>query len=265
MGFFSRHSEFYDFVRGTQHFRVTTDTAPLVYAGQTYAPLAGMKRSAIVLTQELEKAALQITVPYTFELLAIFRPTPPMQVVSVAVYRLPKGDTTAACIWSGVIIEVEDADESSASIHCAGGLATMTNNGLRRKCQRACPLRLYGSGLGQCNKDRSTVRTDGVLSLATATTIKAAGFATKPDGWFDGGLVEWSIGVATERRFVVSHIGDTLQLLTPCALAAGQVVAAYPGCDHTAAGGCTKLDNLVNYGGQLYIPLKNPMGNDPIY
>lgn len=265
MGLFSRHSELYDFARGPQHWYYTSDGGDVVYAGVTYAAQPGLKRNAIVLTQELEKAALQITVPWDFPLLAIYRPTPPSQRVTVTVRRLAKGATTAAIAWTGVVTDVSDPDEHSSILDCAGGLSQLTANGLRRKWQGGCPLTVYGSGLGQCNKPMADVRTDGTVTGGTGTTVQAAAFATHPDGWFNGGFISWQVGVATEMRFVVTHVGNTLNLLTPAVLAVGQSVAAYPGCDHTVLGGCTKLNNVPNYGGQLYLPVKNPMGNNPIF
>jgi uncharacterized phage protein (TIGR02218 family) len=265
MGLFTRYSEFYDFTRGAQHWRHTSDVRDVVYQTQSYIATAGLKRSEIVLTQELEKAALQITVPWDFPLLDIYRPAPPLQKVTVGVYRLAKGATTAEAIWTGIVTDINDADESSATIQCAGGLAMLTNNGLHRKWQKGCPLVLYGTGLGQCNKPKSDVRLDGVITGSTGTTLQAAEWAGKPTGWFDGGFIEWSIGEVTDRRFIVSHVGNTLHLLTPVSLPVGAVIPAYPGCDHTDAGGCTKLNNNVNFGGQKYIPLKNPMTGDLIY
>ena len=47
----------------------------------------------------------------------------------------------------------------------------------------------------------------------------------------------------------------------------GPVAAiAYPGCDHTRLGelGCAGFGNIPNYGGQDWIPLKNPMGGSAI-
>ena len=265
MSLFNRYSEFYDFTRGTQHWRHTTDARDVDYVGQTYVATPGMKRSAIVLTQELEKAALQITVPWDFPLLSIYRPTPPLQKVTVGVYRLAKGAPTAEALWTGIVMTLDDVGDSSATIQCAGGLAMLTNNGLHRKWQKGCPLVLYGGGLGQCNKSPVDVRVDGTVTLSTGTTLKAAAWAGQVDTWFSGGFIEWSTGVVTDRRFVVNHIGDTLSLLTPASIPVGTPVAAYPGCDHTDAGGCTKLANNINYGGQKYIPLKNPMGGDPIF
>ncbi len=265
MGWFARHSEFYDFARGAEHWRYTTDAAAVVYASQTYAPQPGMKRSAIVLTQELEKAALQITVPWDFPLLEIYRPTPPSQRVSVTVYRLAKGATTATIAWQGVVTDIDDPDEHSSTLNCAGGMAMLTAQGLIRNWQKACPLALYGVGRGQCNKDPESVRTNATVTGGSGTTLQAAEFASQSDGWFTGGFIRWQVGLATELRFIVSHVGDTLGLLTPATIPVGTAVATYPGCDHTVLGGCTKLANTDNYGGQLYIPDKNPMGGDPIF
>jgi hypothetical protein len=65
---------------------------------------------------------------------------------------------------------------------------------------------------------------------------------------------------------VIDHVGDTLTLLTPASIPPGTPVAAYSGCDHTdGPGGCAKYENNLNYGGQKWIPLKNPQGNNRIF
>lgn len=266
MGLFTRHSEFYDFARGAQHWRYTTDDRVLVYQAQTYAPQPGMKRDSIVLSQEIEKAALKITVPWDFPLLAIYRPTPPSQRVTATVYSLRKGTATADIVWTGVVTDIEDPDEHTSALHCAGGIAALATNGLNRKNQKACDRVLYGAGRGQCNKDPESVRSNATITGGSGVVLQAAAFAAQPAGWFNGGFIRWTTADgATEVRSVVSHVGDTCNLMTPHTLAVGALVAAYPGCDHTVLGGCTKLNNVINYGGQLYIPLKNPMGGDPIF
>ncbi len=88
----------------------------------------------------------------------------------------------------------------------------------------------------------------------------------RADGDFNGGYIQYQIGAAVERRYVTAHAGDTLTLLTPADIPVGTIVSAYSGCDHTTgAGGCAKFDNITNFGGQENIPLKNPMGSNPIF
>lgn len=60
-------------------------------------------------------------------------------------------------------------------------------------------------------------------------------------------------------------MGTVLTLLRPAQLPAGTVVATYPGDDHTLTTCDQKFNNAVNYGGDPFIPQKNPMGSDPIY
>jgi hypothetical protein len=47
-------------------------------------------------------------------------------------------------------------------------------------------------------------------------------------------------------------------------LAVGLVVTAYPGCNRSMTN-CIAFGNLLNYGGQPYIPTVNPMNGNPVY
>lgn len=259
MSLFSRYVEIYDFARGVDHWRYTEADRAIVVETQTYAPVPGLKRGRITRSGEENKSGLEITAPLSLDLLALWRPYPPTERVTLRLRRVRKSDGVVSQAFSGVVSDVED-DEHGATLRCQTHMAAMAGNGLRRNWQIACPLVLYRCGVSQ-----DAFRTDAVLANATATTISAAIFATKPDGYFTGGFVRWATGTFTEHRFVIGHVGDTLTLMTPTALATGAAVAAFPGCDHSLATCNSKFGNAPGYGGQHTIPKKNPFGSDPVF
>ena len=65
------------------------------------------------------------------------------------------------------------------------------------------------------------------------------------------------------RRLLMAALAITI--LTPALLAVGRVLATYPGCDGTWNTCINKFNNWKNYGGQPWIPIKNPMGGESIY
>lgn len=259
MSLFSRHVEIYDFARGADHWRYTEADRAIVVDAQTYAAAPGLKRERITQSAEENKSGLEITAPLSLDLLQLWRPYPPTERVTLLLRRVRKSDGAVFSAWAGVISDI-DEDDHAAKIRCQRHMAAMGGNGLRRNWQVACPLVLYRCGVSQ-----DAFRTDAVLANATATTISAAVFATKPDGYFTGGFVRWAAGTFTEHRFIVGHVGDTLTLMTPAALATGAAVAVFPGCDHTLATCDSKFGNAVNNGGQHTIPTKNPFGADPVF
>ena len=253
--------ELYTFTMSTNAWRYTNALTPVTVNQQAYAAVP-IKRSAIVATTDIEKAQITVTVPLTLPLLDVFRPFAPLQRVWVTIQRTQRNASTAATIWSGALANVE-SNPHTATLIVQNRFAAQANNGLRQKWQKACPRVLYSTG---CGVSRVAYRVNGTLTSANGCTIRAAVYATKPDGYFVGGYVEWVSGGITFVAFVTGHSGDTLSLLTAPPLVVGTVVSAYPGCDHsTGANGCGRFNNLANYGGQPYIPLKNPFGANKIY
>lgn len=246
------------FACGLRTWRYTNALLPVTYLGNVYAP-APIKRGKIEVSSDLEKAQMVITVPVTLDFMDLFRPAPPLRKIFVTVQRLTRGDTTARTLWSGTVGS-PDSGQHTADITCLSIAAAQQNNGLRRNWTRTCPLTLY-----LCGVDRTAFRVDGTLTYASGNTVKAAAFAGYPDHYLVGGYIEWTLAGDQEWRFITGHIGDTLTLLTASTMAVGQVVQAYPGCDHSdGANGCARYGNILNYGGQLYIPNKNPFGSSRV-
>jgi hypothetical protein len=73
--------------------------------------------------------------------------------------------------------------------------------------------------------------------------------------------------VGTARRTITSHVGDTITINRPFGsnVVAGAAFSAYAGCDHTPDCCREKFDNILNYGGQEFLPTKNPYTGNLIY
>lgn len=251
--------EFYEFRRGTIAWRYVVRRKPLVYLGQTYEP-ATIKRSGIAQTQDLTRNVLDLTVPLDLPVLAQFQPAAPIAKITVLLRVLPSGQTTARGIWGGTLANIEE-NTHRAIIHCMPASAAASNTGLRECWQKTCRHVLYGPG---CQASREAVRVDATLTTVGTVTVSGAAFATKPDGWFDGGYITWNTPTGlVELRYVVTHVGDTLTLLSPALMPVGTVVATYPGCNHTTSDCNTKHNNIRRYGGQPFIPLKGAQNNNP--
>jgi uncharacterized phage protein (TIGR02218 family) len=253
--------ELYTFTMSTSTWRYTNALMPATYNQQSYTAVP-ITRSAIIATADIEKAQITVTVPLTLPLLDVFRPFAPLQRVWLTIVRTQRNAANGATIWSGALANVESG-QHTATLTIQNRFAAQANNGLRQKWQKPCPRVLYSTG---CGVSRAAYRVNGTLTAANGRTIRAAAFALRPDGTFTGGYIEWVSSGITFVAFITGHSGEALSLLTSPSLAVGTVVSAYPGCDHsTGANGCARFNNLPNYGGQPYIPLKNPFGNNKIY
>ncbi|MGH1447875.1 MAG: phage BR0599 family protein [Pseudomonadaceae bacterium] len=107
---------------------------------------------------------------------------------------------------------------------------------------------------------------DATLTALSGLTLTAAEFTTYASGRLAGGFIEWvRADGATEIRTIREHSGDTITIdYGALDLAVDLVVTAYPGCAHTWAA-CGQLENQINYGGNLHMPLENPYSGDPVW
>ena len=103
--------------------------------------------------------------------------------------------------------------------------------------------------------------------------LVAAAAASFPLSFLTGGWIFWGsdpveswtgsvIGMnsgPSAKRYVRSHVGDTVVLLTPLpGLSAGQVVKGYRGCTRTIDMCSGVFNNVNNFGGWPQMPGTNP-------
>ena len=84
------------------------------------------------------------------------------------------------------------------------------------------------------------------------------GLTASPADPATGGYVTFA---DLDYRLILSQDGDTVTLLLPfntSQVTVGTSVDVYAGCDHTIAICKTQFDNVINYGGYAFVPLKNP-------
>ena len=91
----------------------------------------------------------------------------------------------------------------------------------------------------------------------------------KAANWFAGGYITYRNNEtgALERRSIKENSGTTVTVTAfPLGITDGKTeVTMYAGCDHTHGTCKNKFNNIVNYGGQPYIPILNPFGGSSIY
>ena len=92
-------------------------------------------------------------------------------------------------------------------------------------------------------------------------TITSSTFGLQPDNYYTGGLIRITITGVPHARAILTHTGDDIEIdLGIPGLAVGNVLQTLPGCDRTINTCINKFNNVDNYGGFPYIPIKNPMG-----
>jgi hypothetical protein len=251
-----------------------TQELPVDHGGSvgeiTYTPVP-VKRDAITSNGTLDKSALGLNLDVGTDLAELFRIYPPSSVVTLTIYEghLDDPDEEFLVVWAGRIVS---AGREGSELALSGEpISTqMRRPGLRRNYQYGCPHVLYGD---QCGADKESATNAATVASVDGTTV------TLDAGWegyfepekFVRGMLEWTpAGESIQRRTIIRIASNTLTLSgLPTGLSASDTVDVVLGCNHKAFspdGDCQALhDNLPNYGGDPWIPIKNVVNTNPYY
>lgn len=261
--------ELYEVRYDAQTWYYTSADAPFFDPAttRTYQPLV-VYRGNVVDNGDVNRATLELEVERSAEFLDLFRVAPPSAVVSLTVRRvhLTDGVLQIVALWLGRILNVA-WQGPSAKLNCEPVRSGMAQFGLRRQFQLQCPHVLYGPS---CRASRASFQIDGTVTALAGSQMTVPACAGYGVNNFAGGYIEWTHAdlAATERRSISSssNAGVLEVIGVPVGIDEGAAVRVFPGCDHSlGANGCSKFNNVANYGGFPHTPTKNPFGGDPLY
>jgi uncharacterized phage protein (TIGR02218 family) len=257
--------ELYEFQyeEGSSTYRYTSSNEDQTYQGYTYYAIA-INRNTLEQSQDVARASLTITMPSSNNFVTQFIVEPPFVKIGFILRRFQAqdADDEVNSIWVGRVINVEQK-EGLTEIRCESSYSSLKRPTLRRLYQASCAHVLYQS---VCAIDKSSFETTGTLTDISGNTITSALFATQADGYFAGGFIEYTSSSIVVRRFIINHEGSVATLSLPLySVSTGATISAYPGCDHTMSTCLNKFSNLDNFGGQPWIPTKNPLSGVPIF
>lgn len=248
----------------TDAFCYTNAERPIVHQNLTYQPLSIKRGKIIASAENASKGALEINLPASAALCDLFRVTAPPGQIAFTIFqghsRDPDGEYLA--IWVGRVTACTRQPESNdAKLVCESAKSQLRRLALRRHYQYMCPHVLYGD---QCRASEIAATTVGQIGTVNGRLITMATLYTTPEQYV-GGMLKWTDGKSVTRartitavatingvtRFTISGVDDDL--------VDGLQVNCVRGCSH-AVDGCLTHNNILNYGGQPYIPTKNPLG-----
>jgi hypothetical protein len=242
------------------YFAYTDGEVPVTFNGVTYQPIPS-DRDSPKASGTLDKAQLTIRLPKDAALAEFFDVFPPSQVVNVTIFggHVDNGDFKT--FWTGRVIALRTS-ANEAEFTCEPVSTSMRRMGLRRRYGYGCPYVLYGQ---QCLADKPSASLSVTVAAVSGATV------TLPTGWFGiqvptdfiGGLAEWtSADGRAETRTVIDVVSGSNQVLLSGdaeTLVVGGPITMALGCNHQMSG-CTLHNNIQNFGGQPWIPEKNPVG-----
>jgi len=249
-------------------FAYTNGEEPITRAGITYEPWP-ISHPDYTTTGTLDKSNLTVDLARGSPFDALFNAYAPSQVVSLFIFQGHMGDepTTAnfPLEWSGQVASVAYRSDSTLQVTVESTGASMRRPGLRRNYQLGCPHALYGE---ECRAKMAPATITRTVSDAVGNRITVAPAPVIDRQKYVGGMVMWvdqdgRDRVATITNFSAENV-VSLRGYTG-GIGEGDSVKLILGCNRTMAD-CRDLHgNILNFGGQPFIPLENPHSDTAIF
>lgn len=252
--------------RATDIFAYTDFDRPVTYRGVEYQPRSIAREKIESAGEGLDNLNQNIRITPSAEIVTYLQRRTPSQEISVVLRQghFDDPDEEYLVIWSGRVVGQARKD-LHVEIGCESILTAIRRNGLKRRYQRSCPWALYSTECGAARR--------GGFPIPPA--VIGTNVVVLPGGWngafaadkFKGGYISWS-DVDTDALHVrtIIDVGDHAQGTEIIiqgrieGLLATTLIATTLGCNHLI-GDCRQLHgNIVNFGGQPYIPTDNPVG-----
>lgn len=255
----------YQFSRGVLRWNYCCGDTDIVHQNQTFKALrGGISDDGIRQGGGESVRTLRILAPGDLEVAQFYRGIPPSDTFDLVIFDRHYGETEFRVSWVGEIQSVGWPAVDRCQIVCNPESVSMGQQGLRLCWERPCPHALYERN---CWVDANLFRVEASVISMDGVAINGSAFASKPNGWFNAGYVEWSVGTgAWERRAIEEHVGTSLIIFGGTSgLALGMQVRAYPGCDQTMETCVAKFGNGENFGGIRHMPGRSPFDGNPIF
>jgi uncharacterized phage protein (TIGR02218 family) len=257
--------ELYQFSVLGAYWRYTTEDRVVTFNGADYAPMAGLKRGSIKVTQNVEKGEQRIQVRGDSEIAREYLISPPSEPVGVRIFSKHRGDPDYIIRWRGRVQNCAwEENTAFATLLCVQANTSLKQPGLRRSYQYSCPYDLYGPG---CKVNRSAYEVIGEVIAINGLFLAFDSGDSFPDGYFAGGYFVWEGTTGRqETRMITASTGSIIQSqLTTIGLTVGDIVRFYPGCNHSIQTCYTKFNNAENFGGMPFIPTTNPFAGATMF
>lgn len=236
----------------------THNDDPLVFE-----PVA-VARGAISTSGTTDKTTLDVRLQDDVALADEFKVYPPSQPVNLTIFEGHIGEDpdTFQATWAGKMVSYKFVG-IELQLVCEPITSALRRPILRRNWQYSCPHALYGD---QCKASRpAATLTSTVESIGTARIGLPAGWnGPHAPAKYIGGMVGWTREGGVSELRAIRRLSDsdlTVHLAGPTpGLEVGDTVQVILGCNRLMGDCSTLHNNILNFGGQPWIPTQNPIG-----
>lgn len=250
--------ELYKFLTETETWLMTSGDVERTYQGQVYQPTA-LVRTSTSQSTEVKGGHVKIRMAPNNEIAQMFVATIPSTPLFLTIYRGHDGEpqSEVVVVFTGRVLSAQFTTDDLCELDCAPESELLERRIASTCFQKQCNHILFDAG---CGLHKELWRVSGVLTAVSpdGLTLTSPAFVSRPNGWWNTGYIEYG----TDRRMVISHVGETVKLMTALnGLGPGVQISIYPGCDRSYEVCQQKFNNGANFNGWQWIPSKNPFSS----
>lgn len=243
----------------TAKYRYTDADHDIVFSGETFIAVP-IKAPPIMLSGKLDRSNLKVQIASNLALANVFRGYPPSVPVSLVMREghLSDGDEEFLVSWMGTV-KSSTRTGTVMDLTCEPVDSSLKRPGLRIHYQVQCPLMLYSP---ECAASRAAATVTTTIDTVTGADVTLA------PGWngafdpikFRGGVLEWTGPTGKEIRGILNGFDEGIRVSGLISgLTTGMTVSVVLGCNKLMTD-CEFLhNNILNYQGDPWIPLSNPV------
>ena len=236
-----------------KEWRYTTTNEEIEYDGNIYTPIEA-DVSGVKISDDVFKTELTIKIKNKSPFVGFYIKGSPDALTYVEVYRYRPVTDTASTFFKGEVMSVV-VNQKSATVRCNQANIQMTKNLMTNFYQRNCRHNLYDK-IG-CKLNAADFTIQGEILSLSGNKLIVSNIVSNDENYYVGGQV--SIGAESKTISEYNPSTKELTVMNIFAFAEiGDTANVAAGCDHTPET-CLAKNNIANYGGESYIPEKNPM------
>lgn len=215
-----------------------------------------ISRGQVVYTSDNQKSALDVVIPDDVTFARDYITKGNSNSCTLNIHRFHASDNTqgnSVVYWKGRVLGAR-FDDNHITLQCESVFSSIARAGLRQQYTLYCRHALFSS---PCRLIRDNFKYPATLAEpSTAFGVKLNGLPTnvlqdKP------GLTGGVMDDGNDRYSILSHSGQNIVLDKPCKLNAGAAVTVYAGCNKTKEYCKDAMNNIENFGGFSWMPLRN--------
>jgi len=250
--------ELFEISVGSTNYLLTSHEDEIVVGLKTYSP-EQINRGEIQNTMEDHSDGVQVELPATHAFVQMYVNLIPSDRPTLKIFKSHRTDTPTP-----EVIQIFDGFVQSVGFFNNGSIARLSGLPATASVGREIPRFMYQGVCNhilydaRCQVSDASFKFTGACDTVSGISITVNGLsASKGSGWATGGHIE--VPGVSDQRLIIDQTGDVLTLRLPFRVdVLDEVCNVFAGCAHTVAICKSKFNNVLNYGGFPFVPLKNP-------